>query len=354
MSTQPQHLLLEEDPTDYESQIIQLQEQVEALRCFNEALLAENEMFEQFIFRSDQQNQKVIVDPQQDEGLKAALNIRSARQLSIEQKLYVSQTAIKEAQKDLEKLRETNMKTCDHYESSMEEADLCLTEIRKAKNEFEEKLLRRTKEKRLEVKEPEKLLLYLKDKSKTTKIEMLIIKNSVLKGLKNKLKHDFQQKKKNLKIYYEKSALFQGWGEQKREKSLEELLADYVKTQHIITVHKEMHKGVIAEHTKVCQRIKKREQFLAKTENDIQQAEKGRLKAENLNCRLRTQMDSYEVPDVKDYLEARRKYKRLQYDICTWERKVRISEMTFKTKAKCSQKATVTEGSSSPWCGTFR
>lgn len=353
MSIQPQHLLLE-DPTDYEFQIIELQEQVEALRGFNEALLAENEMFEQFIFRSDQQNQKVSADPQRDEELKAGANARSARPLSIEQKIYVSQTAIKEAQKDLEKLRETNLKTCDHYESSMDEADLCLAEIRKAKNEFEQKLLRRTKEKRLEMKEPEKLLLYLKDKSKTMKIEMLIIKNSVLKGLKNKLKHEFQQKKENLKIYYEKSVLFQGWGEQKRENPLEELLSDYVKTQHIITVHKEKQKSVTAEHTKVCQRIKKREEFLAKTENDIQQAEKGRLKAENLNRRLRTQMDNYEVPDVKDYLEARRKYKRLQRDICTWERKVRICEMTFKAKAKRSQKATVTEESSSSWGGKFQ
>lgn len=351
MSTQPQQLLFK-DRKDLEIHRIQLQEQVEALRCFNEALLAENEMFEQFIFRSEQQNQKVSVDPQQDDTLQTGLNIHSIpsqpRQLTIEQKVYVSQIAIKEARKELEKIRERNLKTCDDYESSMKEADLCLAEIRKAKNEFEKKLLRRLKEKRLEMKEPEKLLLYIKDKSKTTKTEMLFIKNSVLMGLKNKLKYDFQQKKENLKIYYEKSVLFEGWGEQKREKPLEELLADYVKTQHIITVHKEKQKDVTAEHTKVCQRIKKRAEFLAKTENDIQQAEKGRMKAENLNRRLRSQMENYEVPEIKDYLEARRKYKRLQQDIRTWERKVSISEMTMKTKAKCSQKATVTEGRPSP------
>lgn len=353
MSTQLQHLLME-DPTDNEAetQLIQLREEVEAMRRFNEALLAENEMFEQFIFRSEQQNQKVSVDPQQDDMPKTGSSICSilsqSRQLTMEHKLYVSQMAIKEARKDLVKLREANMKTCDDYESSMEEADLSLAEIRKAKNEFEQKLLRRMKEKRLEVKEPEKLLLYLKDKSKTTKIEMLSIKNSVLKGLTNKLKHDFQQKKENLKIYYEKSILFQGWGEQKREQPLEELLADYVKTQHIITVQKENQKGVTAEHTKVCQRIKKRAEFQAKTENDIQQAEKGRLKAENVNRRLRSQMENYEVPDIKDYLEARRKFKRLQQDIHTWERKVKISELTLKTKAKCRQKATVSEGRPPP------
>lgn len=307
------------DSTDDENQIIQLHQQVEELRCFNEALLAENEMFEQFIIHNDNQNQ----------GFAIRSILSQSRELTIEQKIYVSQTAIKEAQKDLEQLREANMKTWDHYLSAMEEAKLCLEEIRKGKKEFEQKLLRRTNEKRLEMKEPEKLLLYIVDKSKTTKMEMLSIKNGVLKGLKNKLKHDFQQKKENLKIYYEKSVLFQGWSKQKREKPLEELLSDYVKTQHVINVHKEKQKGVTVDHTKVCKRIKKREEFLVKTENDIQQAEHGRLKAENLNRRLRSQMESYEVPEIKEYLEARRKYKKLQQDIRTWERKVRIAQMTL-------------------------
>ncbi|XP_029704508.1 coiled-coil domain-containing protein 113-like [Takifugu rubripes] len=297
------------DSTDDENQRIQLHQQVEELRGFNEALLAENEMFEQFIIHSDKQNQKFSVDPQRNDKLKKGSSIRSisqSRELTIEQKLYVSETAIKEAQKDLEQLRERNMKTWDHYVSTLEEAKLCLEEIRKGKKEFEQKLLRRANEKRLEMKEPEKLLLYIVDKSKTTKIEMLSIKNSVLKGLKNKLKHDFQQKKENLKIYYEKSVLFQGWSKQKREKPLGELLGDYVKTQHVITVHKEKQKGVTAEHTK---------------------AEQGRLKAGNLNRRLRSQMENYEVPEVKEYLEARRRYKKLQQDIRIWERKVKIAQM---------------------------
>lgn len=351
MSTQP-HLLLE-DPTEHDShELILLQEQVEELRCFNEALLAENEMFEQFIVRSLQQNQKVTVVPQWDDRLKAGAGARSllsrSRQLSVEQKLHVSHTAIKEARQDLEKLRETQVKICDGYESSMEEADLCLAEIRKAKGEFERKLLGRREAKRLEMKEPEKLLLYITDKSKSKKTEMLLIKNRVLKGLKNKLQLDFQQKKENVKVYYETSVLFQGWGEQKSEKHLVELLEDYVKTQHIITVHKEKQKGVAAEHAKVCQRIKKRMEFQAKTESDIQQAETGRLKAENLNRRLRSQMEDFEVPDVKEYLQARVKYKRLQKDIRTWERKVRISEMTLKdAKAKGGQKAAVTEATAS-------
>lgn len=333
MSNQPQQAS-SEVPTDDENQRLQLRKQVEELKHFNEAILAENEMFEQFIMRSEQQNQDASVEPEQDDMLQKGSGTRSPRprQLTIQQKLYVSQMAIKEAQKDLEKLREDNRKAWDEYEASMEEAELGLVEIRKAKREFEQKLLRSKNEKRLERKEPEKVLLLLTDKSKVTKIEMLSIKNRVLHGLRNKLKNYFQLKKENSKIYCEKSTLFQG--EQKNEKPLQERLDEYVKTQHIVAAHKEKLQSVTAEHTKLCQKIERRAQFLAKTENDIKQAEREHSKAEKLNRHLRSQMEDYEVPGVKVYQEARRKFKRLQQEVHTLERKVRIARMTSKASSK--------------------
>lgn len=55
----------------------------------------------------------------------------------------------------------------------------------------------------------------------------------------------------------------------------------------------------------------------------------GRFKAENLNQRLRHQMANYVVPGVSEYLQARVECKRLQQDIHTWERKVRIAQVYF-------------------------
>lgn len=55
----------------------------------------------------------------------------------------------------------------------------------------------------------------------------------------------------------------------------------------------------------------------------------GRSKAENLNQHLRHQMVNYGVPHVSEYLEARIKCKRVQQDIHTWERKVRIAQVYF-------------------------
>ena len=48
----------------------------------------------------------------------------------------------------------------------MEVSDMCLAEIRKAKKEFERKTLKPMKEASLEIKDPEKVLQCLRDKSK--------------------------------------------------------------------------------------------------------------------------------------------------------------------------------------------
>lgn len=48
----------------------------------------------------------------------------------------------------------------------MKEAELRLSEIRKAKNEFERRLLKPMKDNKMEMKEPEKVLHYIEDKLK--------------------------------------------------------------------------------------------------------------------------------------------------------------------------------------------
>ncbi|CAF98284.1 unnamed protein product [Tetraodon nigroviridis] len=161
-----------EDRIDEEKRKIELHKQVEKLRCFNEALLAENEMFESFMSRIDNQN-LLPSDPLQknEKGHKKNLGIHPnlsghLHQLTMEEKLYVSQEEIAQARKDLEKLRRANEDTCDDYKASMKEAELRVAEIRKAKKDFEHKLHKQMTDKRLEMKEPEKCLQYLEDKAK--------------------------------------------------------------------------------------------------------------------------------------------------------------------------------------------
>lgn len=68
---------------------------------------------------------------------------------------------------------------------------------------------------------------------------------------------------------------------------------------------------------------------LLKQSLDVFDVFQGRLKAENLKQHLCHQMANHEVPDISEYLEARIKCKKLQQDIHTWERKVRIAQVYF-------------------------
>lgn len=52
------------------------------------------------------------------------------------------------------------------FQASLKEAELRLADIRKAKNEFERRLLKPMKDNRLEMKETEKVLQYIEDKTK--------------------------------------------------------------------------------------------------------------------------------------------------------------------------------------------
>lgn len=124
--------------------------------------------------------------------------------LTLEQKLCVAQREVRETQQDREKLKLKSEKNKDNYkvtththaknktqyietltsgtfihetylsfQASMKEAELRLADVRKAKNDFERRLVKPTKDNTLEMKEPEKVLQYIEDKLKVTKLVFL-------------------------------------------------------------------------------------------------------------------------------------------------------------------------------------
>ncbi|XP_077954117.1 cilia- and flagella-associated protein 263-like [Gasterosteus aculeatus] len=112
-----------------------------------------------------------------------------------EQKLYVAQREVTDARADLEKAWQRCERVQDHYKAPMEKAEWHLADIRKAKKKFESKALKPLQDKRLEVKEPEKVLQYIKDKSKVAQMEKFHRKNRTLQAYKKKLQQQLQQKK---------------------------------------------------------------------------------------------------------------------------------------------------------------
>ncbi|KAA8590621.1 hypothetical protein FQN60_014555 [Etheostoma spectabile] len=282
----------------------ELNNRLEELKCSNAALLAEIDMFERFIGRMDPQ------DLGSHAGEDGPGTAGGASQLE--------------------------------GGASLKEAEVRLAEIRKAKNEFERRLLKPMKDNRLEMKEPEKVLQYIEDKSKVSQLEKFTLKNQALKAHEKKLQQQLQQKKEMGKAEYED--IFQEYSEHRMEKNLDELQVNNLKVQRVLSSHKEKLQRVTLESTQLSNDITNRKQILAKIEEELQHAEEERLKAEALNQHLRRQMTGYQAPDITEYMHVKARHKKLQQSIHTWERKVGIAEMALKThtKARSAQRATLT------------
>ncbi|XP_075944905.1 cilia- and flagella-associated protein 263 [Anarhichas minor] len=328
-----------------------LYNRVEELKCSNAALLAEIDMFDRFIGRIDPGD---MVSHAGGDGPGAAgasslegggrgrrSNISEPlQQLTLEQKLYVAKREVTETRQDQEKLRQRHERIQDNYEASLKEAELRLAEIRKAKNKFESKLLKPTKDNRLEMKEPEKVLRYIEDKSKVAQLEKFNLKNRMLKAHEKKLQQQLQQKKETGKAEYED--VFQEYSEQTIVRDLDELQVNKSKVLRILGSHKEELQRVTREAAELSSDITNRKQMLANIEEKIQHAEEERLKAEALNQHLHRQLTDYEAPDITEYMRVKDKHKKLQRSIHTWERKSGIAEMALKTTAWSAQRATLT------------
>ncbi|XP_068170280.1 cilia- and flagella-associated protein 263-like isoform X2 [Antennarius striatus] len=325
--------------------------QVEELKRSNAALRAENDMFERFIGR--------IVAPAGGGGLGAAgafeqeavghetmwisrSNISNLlHQLTLEQKLFVAQKEVTETKQDQEKLKQTYEQIQDNYKISMKVAEIRLAEIKKAKSEFERRLLKPISYGGLKMKESEKVLQFIGDKSKFTHLEKLNMKNQELKAHEKKLQQQLLQKKETGKAEYEE--FFQEHSEQRVEKNLDELQVNNLKIQRVLSSHKEKLETVTLESAQLSHDINNRKLMLEKMEKEIQYAEMERLKAEALNQHLRRQMRDYQAPNITDYMHIKDKHKKLQQRIHTWERKIAVAQMVWKMHDKAGkQQITVT------------
>ncbi|XP_033477878.1 cilia- and flagella-associated protein 263 [Epinephelus lanceolatus] len=331
-----------------------LYKQVEELKRSNAALLAEIDMFERFIGRLDPQDLVAQGDSpgearasQEGGGRGRRQRSRSntsdrLQELTLGQKLYVARSEEAETRHDLEKLKQRHERIQDNYKATLEGAEMRLADIWKAKKAFERSVLKPMKDNRLEMRKPENVLQYIKDKSMVTQVEKFSLNNRAMKAHMKKLQQQIQQKKEAGKAVYED--VFQEQTEQNIEQNLDELQVHNLKVQHVLSSHKEKLQSVTRESTELSNDITSRKQMLAKIEEEMQHAEEERLKAEALNQQLRRQMTNYQAPDIPEYMQVKEKHKQLQQSIHTWERKVGIAEMALRThtKARSTQRATLT------------
>uniref|UniRef100_A0A8C4NU75 Cilia- and flagella-associated protein 263 n=1 Tax=Dicentrarchus labrax TaxID=13489 RepID=A0A8C4NU75_DICLA len=265
-------------------------------RCSNAALLAENNMLERFIGRLDPQD---LVSQAGADGPGASGASQLEGGLTLEQKLNVVQREVTETRQDQEKLKQRYERIQDNYKASLKEAELRLAEIRKAKNEFERRLIKPMMDNRLEMKEHEKVLQYTEDKSKVKRL-MKTTQSSF------SLSH----------------------------RTLLQLVKPICACVCVCVCQQEKLRRVTLESTELSNDISNRKQMLTKIEEEIQHAEEERIKAEALNKHLRRQMTDYQAPDIIEYMHVKDKHKKLQQSIHTLERKVGIAQMALKTHAK--------------------
>ncbi|XP_034540690.1 coiled-coil domain-containing protein 113 [Notolabrus celidotus] len=338
-----------------------LYKRIQELRCSNAALLAEIDLFERYISRVDPQDPVSHgggSGPGAPGGSKLESGGRGRRRrsrsnipdhlqlLTLEQKLSVAQRELTETQQDREKLKQSCDTIEDKYKVSVKEAEIRLSEIKKAQNEFERRLFKPLRDTRLDIKEPEKVLQYIQDKSKITQLDKYRLKNQALKVKEKKLQQQLLQKREAGKAEYE--IVFQEFNEPRIDKDLDELQVNNLKVQRVLSSHKEKLQSVTRESTELSNDITNRKQALAKIQEEIQHAQEACLKAEALNQHLHYQIADYEAPGIMEYIHLKDKHKRLQQSIHTWERKVGISEMALKVHSKAwnTQRATFTPANS--------
>ncbi|XP_047451663.1 coiled-coil domain-containing protein 113 [Mugil cephalus] len=349
-------MLEEKDSKATQEQKEQLYERIKELKCSNAALLTENDMFEQFISRMDPLD-LVSQTGGDGPGAKGAVQggwRRTSRStisdriplLTLEQKLHVAQREVRETRQDRKKLRQECESIEDNHKASLKEAELRLTEIKMAKNKFERKLLKPMKDDRLEMREPEKVLRYIEDKLMIAQLEKFNLKNQTLKAQEKKLLQQLQQKKETGKAEYKE--IYQEYDEPRIDINLDKLQTSSSKVQRVLSSKKDKLKSATMESDKLSSDITKKRQMLAKIEEEIQLVEEERLKAEALNRRLRQQLTDYQAPDITKYMHVKEKHKKLRQSIHTWERKVRVAEMSLKTysKAWSNQRAALTPANS--------
>uniref|UniRef100_A0A3Q2PCS9 Cilia- and flagella-associated protein 263 n=1 Tax=Fundulus heteroclitus TaxID=8078 RepID=A0A3Q2PCS9_FUNHE len=247
--------------------------------------MAENVMFEHFIGRLGPQDREQTPQSNLSEPLQL---------LTLEQRLYLAQREVTETQADQNKLQTKYERILDNYKSSLKEAELRLAEIKKAKIDFECRFFKPTKDSRLEMKEPEKVLQYVEDKSKVETAFCQV----------------FSTDAKNIGILYPLYLFFV--------------------SNITFCLSPEKLQSLTQESTELSNDITKKREMLAKLEDEIQQAEKERLKAEGINKLLRKELTDYQAPDITEYVYAKEKHKKLLQSIHHWERKVAIAEAKMR------------------------
>ncbi|XP_018431136.1 PREDICTED: coiled-coil domain-containing protein 113 [Nanorana parkeri] len=249
-------------------------------------------------------------------------------------------------QKDLAPaaVSEVGVSTLDFNQATMGEAEIRRKEIKKAMYEFDRDIGKAAvRSKKGGGVTPEKVLRYMEEKTRArdSLVDKLRLKNAALKIQKKKLQMQLKQKEdmgeiltevdfQQLKI--ENAQFLERIDE--RNQDLLHLKLNAGHTLQILNSYKKKLQNTTMESTRLAKEISTRNDMLQRIEQETQQVEQERAKAESLNKKLRKQLSDYRVPAVLDYVHEKMQQEELENSIRTWERKVELAELSLKTQRR--------------------
>ncbi|CAM9801001.1 unnamed protein product [Lampetra planeri] len=344
-----------------------LAQRVRGLQQTNEVLLAETEMFEKYFNRLDPKdlNSTPSQGPtpttsMQDLQVSMQCNTRGLRRsrsrgsstdrplrLTAAQKCELAQTELEQLRAELLSTGMEAEQVLDTYKATMEEADIRLTEFRRAQVEFERDILKtktgtgkgRDAAGGLARLPADKILHYMEDRihARDTLIEKLRLRNGSLKMQNKKMLLQLQQKEEMGEALHEVDfSQLQIENNQfvekidERNQDMLRLKLTAANTLQVLNSYKKKLNLLMEEARAMERDIASRHEMLKSIDVETVAVEEERMKAERLNRQLRAQLSEFRVPPVMEYVQHKAQLLDLQNEVCSWERKVEIATMQLQ------------------------
>ncbi|KAJ7312078.1 hypothetical protein JRQ81_006415 [Phrynocephalus forsythii] len=327
--------------------LAQLAALVEETSYANSMLQLETEMFEKFFSRIET---KDLVPEKHGSSLdlgqvaytrgRRRSKLRTVADrlicLTVEQKCDIAQRELEETKEETQRIKERSEKILQNYLAVLEEADIRITDIKRAAVDFDKGIVKTITKKKGSVIASEKVLRYMEDKirSRDALKEKIRLKNDSLK--KEELGEalhevDFQQLKIENAQFLEKI--------DERNQELLQLKLTMGRTLQVLNFYKRKLQSATAMASQLVKDMAQRKESLDKIEHEAILAGEERNTAELLNRKLRKQLANYKVPPVLDYVHEKIHVQELGNTIRIWERKVEIAEMALESYRSVWHKA---------------
>ncbi|KAL8194561.1 UNVERIFIED_CONTAM: hypothetical protein K2H54_024716 [Gekko kuhli] len=345
--------------------LTELRSVVQEMSHANSMLKLETAMFEKFFNRMEPRDLASHLVPEKrgsslDLGHAALPRIRRKSKsripvdrlvcLTVEQKCDLAQRELEETKEDIQRMKENSERILQNYLAVLEEADIRIVDIMKAKTDFDKDIVKTIIKKKGSIIASDKVMRYMEEKIRSRDVlkEKIHLKNDSLKVQKKKMQMQLKQKEELGEALHEvdfqqlkiENAQFLEKIEERNQELLQQKMT-VGNALHILNCYKRKLQTATATATRLVRDITQRKESLEKIDREFIVVEQERNKAEILNKRLRKQLAYYKVPPVLEYVHEKITVHELENTIKIWERKVEIAQMALQSYRSVWQKAKI-------------